>query len=66
MFKTKTHITDKIIAISPLVTELKKESNSPKPVIEMGPRIVTAMPPPTKIKTHIKNMNPKSCPWIIF
>jgi hypothetical protein len=55
-----------MIAISPLDAELKKESNSPKPEIEIGPRIITAIPPPTIIKIHIKNMNPKSCPWIIF
>ena len=50
----------------PLTIEFIQGSNSPKPVIEMGPRIITAMAPPIIIKTHIKNKNPKRGPCIIF
>ncbi len=60
--KINTQIKDKDIAIIPLKTELIKGSNSPKPVIEIGPKIVTAIPPPISIKSHIKNKNPKIGP----
>ena len=41
------------IAIPPFVTDVKILSNSPKPEIEIGPKIITAIPPPRRIKIHI-------------
>lgn len=32
--------------------------NSPYPVIEIGPKIVTRIPPPRRIRIHIANKNP--------
>jgi len=60
--KIKTHAIDKPIAIIPLRMDPNNSSYSPYPEIEMGPKIVTAIPPPIKIRIHIKNKNPKSCP----
>ena len=34
------------------------ELRSPNPDIEIGPRIVTTIPPPTSIKPHIASKNP--------
>ncbi len=36
-----------------LVTEDKNQFISPKPVTEIGPKIVTTIPPPIRIKIHI-------------
>ena len=40
--------------------EFAKESSSPNPEIESGPKNRTAMPPPNSIKIHITKINPKS------
>lgn len=60
--KIKIHAMERPIAILPLRIEFNKVSYSPYPEIEIGPKIVTAIPPPIKIRIHIKNKNPKSCP----
>ena len=41
------------------MTDVINQSNSPNPETENGPNIVTAIPPPTSIKIHIPNKNPK-------
>jgi len=38
-----------------LITDAINQSNSPKPEIEIGPKIVTTIPPPKIIKPHIAN-----------
>ena len=40
------------IAFNP---EDSRKSKSPNPVIEMGPRIATTIPPPTNSNTHMVN-----------
>jgi len=47
-----------MIAIIPLITEPINQLNSPYPLIEMGPKMVTIIPPPTIIKSHIANKKP--------
>ena len=47
------------IAIPPLVTDVKILSNSPKPEMEIGPKITTAIPPPSIIKIHIAKRKTK-------
>ena len=58
--KIKTQSIDNPIAARPLIREFIKESNSPNPETERGPRMVTAIPPPRIIRIHIKNKKPKS------
>ncbi len=41
------------------MAEDKIKSNSPNPVISIGARIRTDIPPPMIIKIHIANMNKK-------
>ena len=41
------------------MVEDKIKSNSPNPVISIGARIRTAIPPPMIIKIHIAKMNKK-------
>ncbi len=48
-----------MIATIALVTDPINKLNSPNPEIEIGPNIVTTIPPPTSIKIHIANKNPK-------
>ena len=48
-----------MIATIALITDPINQSSSPNPEIENGPNIVTAIPPPTSIKIHIPNKNPK-------
>ena len=43
----------RIIAIIALIDDEIIESKSLYPVIEIGPKIVTSMPPPTSNKIHI-------------
>ena len=40
------------------MTDVIKISNKPNPEIENGPKIVTRIPPPSRIKTHMANKNP--------
>jgi hypothetical protein len=47
-------------AIIALITDAINQLRSPNPEIEMGPSIVTTIPPPTMIRVHIANKNPKS------
>ena len=48
-----------MIATTALITDAINQSSSPNPEIEMGPNTVTTIPPPTSIKIHIANKNPK-------
>jgi hypothetical protein len=48
-----------MIATIALITDPINISNSPNPETEIGPNIVTTIPPPTNIKSHIANKNPK-------
>ncbi len=57
--KIKIHITTRMIATIALITDPKKKLNSPNPETEIGPNIVTTIPPPTSIRIHIANKNPK-------
>jgi len=57
--KIKIHITTRMIATIALITDPINKSSSPNPEIEIGPNIVTTIPPPTSIKIHIANKNPK-------
>ena len=38
-----------------LITDAINQSNSPNPETEIGPRMVTTIPPPTIINPHIAN-----------
>ena len=52
----KIHPVTKIIAIIALMEEFAKESSSPNPEIESGPKNSTAMPPPKQHQDpHYKN-----------
>ncbi len=57
--KIKIQITIRTSAMIDLITDAITQSSSPNPEIEIGPKIVTRIPPPTIIKTHIENKNPK-------
>ena len=48
--RIKIHPVIKIIAIIAFSEEFTKESISPKPVIESGPRNRIAIPPPSNIR----------------
>jgi len=48
-----------MIATIALITDPINKSSSPNPEIENGPSIMTVIPPPTSIKIHITNKNPK-------
>lgn len=48
-----------MIAIIAFIVDVTNKSNSPNPEIEKGPKIDTAIPPPTRINPHIPNRNPK-------
>ena len=48
-----------MIATIALITDPINISNSPNPETEIGPNSVTTIPPPTSIKIHIANKNPK-------
>ena len=54
-----------MIATIALITDPINKLNSPNPEIEIGPNIVTRIPPPTSIKTHIPNKNPKRSDFIM-
>ena len=56
----KIHTITKIIAIIALIEEFAKESSSPSPEIERGPKNNTAIPPPNSISTHITKIKPKT------
>ena len=56
----KIHPVTKIIAIIALIEEVAKESSSPNPEIERGPKISTAIPPPSSIRIHITKIKPKT------
>ncbi len=43
-----------------LVTDDKKKFISPYPVIDNGPKTITAIPPPIKIRIHIPNKKPNN------
>jgi hypothetical protein len=47
-----------MIAIIPLITDPINQLNSPYPLIEIGPKRITIIPPPIIIKSHIANKKP--------
>ena len=53
--KIKIQIITRTIAITALITDAINQLNSPNPEIEIGPKIVTTIPPPTIINPHIAN-----------
>ena len=55
----KIHPVTKSIAIIVLMEELAKESSSPNPEIERGPKNIIVIPPPNSIRIHIKKIKPK-------
>ena len=63
--KTKTQAITRIIAIIAFIPEDKIESKSPKPEIDIGPNIVTRIPPPANNKSHITKINTKIEEFIV-
>ena len=51
--------------MTPFMAEDTNQLRSPKVVIEIGPKMVTTMPPPIKIRIHIENKKPNN-PAIIM
>ncbi len=48
----------RIIATTAFMIEDMNQFSSPYPEIEIGPKIVTTIAPPTSIRIHIPNKNP--------
>lgn len=53
--KIKIQITTRTSAMTALITDAINQLSSPNPEIEIGPRMVTTIPPPTIINPHIAN-----------
>lgn len=51
--------TRKIATVALTIDEINKSSSSPNPEIEIGPKILTIIPPPIRIRPHMANKNPK-------
>jgi len=49
-----------------LITDEINQSRSPNPEIDIGPKRVTTIPPPTRIKIHIANKNPNKLDFKII
>ena len=47
-----------IIAMTALITDAINQFASPYPVTSIGPRTVTTIPPPMRMRIHIANKNP--------
>ena len=43
-----------------LITDEINQSRSPKPETDIGPKIVTRIPPPNRINTHIPKRKPNN------